>query len=180
MKKLLLLTILLAGYITTTTAQTANSEALLGEKITKHCHRICRRLALDEATSGKLEKVYTDYMNEIYKVRKETCCKGHAECDDNNDCAENIQSDKQLDAKFNSKFIRRIKIAEVQREYYRELRKFLSPRQAMIVIENRCDSRHHKGTIFNNHHSLRRHSDCDSRHYNNGRHHGRSHNHCRR
>lgn len=169
MKKLLVLTILLAGYITTTTGQTVKNEAPLGEKITNNCRRICRRLALDQATSIKLEKVYTDYMNAIYKVRKETCCSGKAECDANNDCTENIQSDKELDAKHNSKLIRRIKIAELQREYYRELRKFLSPRQAMIVIEHRCDNRHH-------HKDYRHHN---NRHHNHFRH-GHNHRNCRR
>ena len=108
----------------------------LAEAQAKH---ISHELALDDATSKKFIETYLDYQKEVWALGPRLSRRQQAETED-----EAEQAIKQ-------RMERSQKILDLREKYYKEYRKFLSPKQIQRVYElerkamHRLSKKHHGG-----------------------------------
>ena len=136
------------------------------------CNMIIRELALDDATTERFRKVYNEYLKELHstynpKLDNIKCpyC-GRENCD-GTDCpgpqgekeqsykkvGRDLPTDAEVEARIKARFDQSRKILDVREKYYKEYRKFLSPKQIQRIytVEKRCKNK------------MKRHSNSRSR-----------------
>lgn len=126
------------------------------------CNMIIRELALDDATTEKFRKVYNEYLKELRstynsKLDNLKCpyC-GRENCDGTgcpgpNDeqkesykrVGKNLPTDTEVEARIKARFAQSRKILDIREKYYKEYRKFLSPKQIQRIytVEKRCKNK---------------------------------------
>ena len=126
------------------------------------CDMIIRELALDDATTERFRTVYNQYLQELQstynpKLDNIKCpyC-GRENCD-GTDCpgprneksqsykrvGKKLPTDAEVEARIKARFEQSRKILDIREKYYKEYRKFLSPKQIQRIytVEKRCKNR---------------------------------------
>lgn len=126
------------------------------------CDMIIRELALDDATTERFRTVYNQYLQELQstynpKLDNIKCpyC-GRENCD-GTDCpgpkgeknatykrvGKKLPTDAEVEARIKARFAQSRKILDIREKYYKEYRKFLSPKQIQRIytVEKRCKNR---------------------------------------
>lgn len=100
------------------------------EMIDFECKKLTKRLLLDDATANKFVKTYTEYRKEFISIKDKypilrTCFN-----------KDEILTDEQIELKIESLFAQGKDMIAVREKYYKEFRKFLTPRQIDVVFES--------------------------------------------
>lgn len=107
------------------------------EMIDFECKKLTKRLLLDDADTKKFVKTYTDYRKEFIAIKD----KYPILCRRNKD---EMLTDAQIEEKIQSLFAQGKDMIAVREKYYKEFRKFLTPRQIDVVF----DSERHRFNRF--------------------------------
>lgn len=109
------------------------------EMIDFECKKLTKRLLLDDADTKKFVKTYTDYRKEFIAIKD----KYPILCRRNKD---EMLTDAQIEEKIQSLFAQGKDMIAVREKYYKEFRKFLTPRQIDVIF----DSERHRFHKFKN------------------------------
>ena len=119
------------------------------QRIEKKAQRICRELALDDATAKKFTETYREYYKELKALRTKDCSDGKK---DGIEGKKNLDGKKDFDGKkdcckaknlteaeaaqmLKARFEMQEKTLSLQKKYYDKYSKFLTQKQIMRIYE---------------------------------------------
>ncbi|MBQ8521450.1 MAG: DUF3826 domain-containing protein [Bacteroides sp.] len=100
-------------------------------------NRIISELGLDDAKAAKFTEVYTKYMEELDKVRKDgrDFKKGESKEGEQVKPERKMPTDAEVDKMMKDRFAQSRKTLDIREKYYDEFRKFLSPKQVQKIFD---------------------------------------------
>lgn len=129
MKAMYLMMVALLSAGVTLHAQDANNEKVEKKRMTqeerldRQAKQLSERLMLDDKTTARFEKVYKDYQNDLNGLVKKSQKKA--------------ETDEEIEAAMKENWQLSKKRADIQEKYFNEFRKFLTVKQAQIVLNGR-------------------------------------------
>ena len=105
------------------------------QMIEKKAQRICRELALDDATAKKFTETFREYKKELKALRTKDCC--DAKKDGKKDACEGKKDLTEAEAAqmLKARFEMQEKTLSLQKKYYDKYSKFLTQKQIMRIYE---------------------------------------------
>ncbi len=105
------------------------------QRMERQCNRIINELALDDNTAAKFSEVYKKYMEEMGAVcekEERKPAKEKGEMDEQQ--APKVLTDAEVEAAIKARFEQSRKMLDINESYYKEFRKFLSPKQIQKIL----------------------------------------------
>ncbi len=112
------------------------------EMMQRESKRMARALLLDDAAAAKFTAVYENYLKEINDCRQERRQALGAGRQAATGEARAFPTDEELEKQALDGFAHKRKMLDIKEKYYKEFRKFLSPRQVQKIFEGNDWRRH--------------------------------------
>ena len=107
--------------------QKVERKRMTAEQMTEiRINRMMNELSLDDATAAKFKETYQKYMEEMAKLRAECPLKDWGKMGDTKG---HRRTDAEVEKSIQDRFAMSRKKLDLREKYYKEFRKFLSPRQ---------------------------------------------------
>ncbi len=107
------------------------------QRIIVKAQRICRELALDDATAKKFTETFCEYNKELKALRTKDCCNGKKDGFDGkkDGCKGKDLTEAEAAQMLKARFEMQEKTLSLQKKYYDKYSKFLTQKQIMRIYE---------------------------------------------